>query len=204
LEKAVLNSPALRGTLLGLTAASLSACSGLPTMPDLPAWTNPFAGKKPVVVVYSQAELPAVVQVPRGHQVALETVGRGEISYQCRANASGVGFAWVFVKPVLKLSTRAGEAIIDYEGPPATFSHKDGSVITASPLANAPQSAGNLPYQLFAANRANMLGNMMGITHVQRVANQGGVAPAAPCSAQNFNAWEKVPFQAEYIFYRSL
>jgi hypothetical protein len=182
-----------------LAALALSALlSGCAQPVKWPSIGNPFAKAPQSVEPFSQADLPQPVQVPRGNQIAFEAVGRGEITYQCRANA------WVFVAPLLTLSTRAGEGIIEYEGPPAKFSHKDGSLIIANAVAAAPSSAGNLPFQLFSANRANTLGAMMGITYVQRVANVGGVAPARPCALQNFNESTKVPFQADYIFYRSL
>ena len=34
---------------------------------------------------YDQSMLPAPVQVPAGNKVAMETVGMGEITYECRA-----------------------------------------------------------------------------------------------------------------------
>lgn len=37
---------------------------------------------------FSQASLPAPIQVPAGHKVAWETVGSGDITYECRDKAN--------------------------------------------------------------------------------------------------------------------
>ena len=40
---------------------------------------------------YDQGMLPAAVQVPAGNKVAMETVGVGDITYECRAKAGAAG-----------------------------------------------------------------------------------------------------------------
>ncbi|MBC7599784.1 MAG: DUF3455 domain-containing protein, partial [Polaromonas sp.] len=66
----------------------------------------------PVMPSYSQAALPASVQVPAGNKVALETVGVGEITYQCSAKKDMAGqFEWVFVGPEARLLDRSGKQI---------------------------------------------------------------------------------------------
>ena len=52
------------------TTAVLSACTGM--QPAAPT------------AMYSQTALPDMVKVPPGHKVAMETVGIGEITYECR------------------------------------------------------------------------------------------------------------------------
>ena len=54
--------------MVSVAGAGLTACSS--------------TGMHPM---YSQAELPAAVQVPAGHKVAMETVGVGQITYECKA-----------------------------------------------------------------------------------------------------------------------
>ena len=56
----------------GLFTAALLAACGLLQAPAMAA---------------SQDALPAAVQVPAGHKVAWETVGTGDITYECRAKA---------------------------------------------------------------------------------------------------------------------
>ena len=158
----------------------------------------------PVMPSYSQAALPATVQVPAGNKVALETVGLGEITYQCTAKKDMAGqFEWVFVGPDARLLDRSGKQIGKYYGPPATWEAKDGSKLTAVQLAVAPNMAGSIPLQLVKGNPAMGSGAMQGVTYIQRVNTQGGVAPATPCTAANLSAKQIVKYQADYIFYKA-
>jgi hypothetical protein len=161
----------------------------------------------PVAPVFSQANLPDAVKVPAGQQVALETVGVGDITYQCREKAAMVGaFEWVFVGPNAALNNRQGQAIGKYYGPPATWEHADGSKLTGAQLAVAPAAAGSIPLQLVKVNAPAVgakAGAMSGLTFIQRVATRGGVAPSSACDAANKDRKEIVKYQAEYIFWRA-
>jgi hypothetical protein len=154
---------------------------------------------------YDQSALPGPVQVPSGHKVAMETVGIGEIAYECRAKAATAGeFEWVFVGPDARLMNRSGRQVGKYYGPPATWENMDGSKVTATQVAVAPAMAGSIPYQLVKANPAVGNGMMNGTTYIQRVATRGGVAPAAACGPSNTGAKQMVQYQADYIFYRAM
>lgn len=174
-------------SLAALAAVTLSACGGMPTM------------AKP----YTQDALPDAVKVPMGHKVALETVGVGEITYECRAKAGMAGHEWVFVGPQAALNSRAGAKLGSYYGPPATWAANDGSRITGAQVAVAPAAPGSIPLQLVKANPADGMGAMQGVTYIQRVATQGGVAPAAPCEAASVGRKEIVRYQADYIFWKA-
>jgi hypothetical protein len=177
-----------RPALALLAAAALAACStpGMPTM------------------MYSQDALPDAVKVPAGHKVALETVGVGEITYECRDKANAPGQTeWVFVGPAAVLNDRAGKAVGSYYGPPATWQANDGSKLTGTQVAVAPSGAGNLPYQLVKANPAMGAGAMTGMAYIQRVALKGGVAPSAECSAATKGQRQTVKYQADYIFWKA-
>ncbi len=175
--------------LLSLTVIaaglSLSACSSAPKM-----------------AVYSQSTLPTSIQVPVGHRVSLETVGRGTIDYECRAK-TGVPstFEWAFVGPDAKLFDRMGKQIGRYYGPPATWESSDSSKITGAQLAVAPAQAGSIPLQLVKANPAMTQGAMNGVSYIQRVATNGGVAPGEACEASTTGARRTVNYQADYIFW---
>jgi Protein of unknown function (DUF3455) len=177
-------------TTLALSAL-MAACSGMPA--------SPMAAKP-----FSQDTLPDAVKVPAGHKIALETVGVGEITYECRAKANMAGaFEWVFVGPQADLNSRGGARLGTYYGPPATWSSSDGSKITGAQLAVSPAAPGNIPLQLVKANPASGAGAMMGVTYVQRVATRGGVAPAVSCDCGALGRKEIVKYQADYIFWKS-
>ena len=172
------------------TTALLGACASAPDM------------MKPM---FDQSALPAPVQVPAGHKVAWETVGVGEITYECRAKANMAGqFEWVFVGPDAKLMDRSGKQVGKYYGPPATWEGMDGVKLTATQVAVAPAAPGSIPLQLVKANPAMGNGMVSGTTYIQRVATMGGVAPAAACGAANMGAKQIVKYQADYIFWRAM
>jgi hypothetical protein len=155
--------------------------------------------------MYSQASLPAAVQVPAGHRVVLESVGVGDITYECRDKANAPGqHEWVFAGPMAELRDRQGRTIGRYVGPPATWAASDGSAITGTQLAVAPAGDGNIPLQLVKANPATGQGVMSGMSHIQRVATRGGVAPASMCDAGTKGKREVVKYQADYIFYKPM
>ncbi|MFW5330766.1 DUF3455 domain-containing protein [Hydrogenophaga sp. ZJX-1] len=179
----------VKTTLAATAALALTACA-----------SNMSA---PAPMVYSQASLPAAVQVPAGHKVAMETVGVGQITYECRADKDMAGkFAWVFAGPDAKLMSRKGQQVGKYYGPPATWEAMDGSKITGKQLAVAPGGAGNIPLQFVQANPAMGTGAMSGVTYIQRVKTQGGVAPAMACDAATMGSKQIVNYQADYIFWR--
>ena len=154
--------------------------------------------------MYSQDSLPDSIKVPAGNKVAMETVGVGEITYECRAKKDMAGqFEWVFVGPDAKLMSRNGQQVGKYYGPPATWESMDGSKLTATQLAVAPAMAGSIPLQLVKANPAMGMGAMQGVTYIQRVATQGGVAPAMLCDAGQLGRKEIVKYQADYILWKA-
>ncbi len=178
----------IRTALAASAVALISACASSPMM------MKPF----------DQAGLPAAVQVPAGNKVFWETVGVGEITYECRAKAGAAGqFEWVFVGPDAKLNDRGGKQVGKYYGPPATWEGMDGVKLTATQVAVAPGAAGSIPLQLVKANPASGMGMVSGTTYIQRVATMGGVAPATPCAAGNMGARQIVKYQADYIFWRA-
>ncbi|MBA3595537.1 MAG: DUF3455 domain-containing protein [Polaromonas sp.] len=161
----------------------------------------------PMMPTYLQASLPAAVQVPAGNRVVMETVGMGEITYQCSAKKDMAGqYEWVFVGPDARLLDRSGKQVGKYYGPPATWEAMDGSKLTAVQVAVAPNTAmaGSIPLQLVKGNPAMGSGAMQGVSYIQRVDTRGGVAPATPCTADNLNAKQIVKYQADYIFYKAV
>lgn len=178
-----------------------AACTGLLAI-SLLAACGSMSSSRPM---YSQANLPAPVQVPAGNKVAMETVGVGEITYQCSAKKDMAGqYEWVFIGPDAKLNDRSGRQVGKYYGPPATWESMDGSKLTATQVAVAPNGAANIPYQLVKGNPAMGSGAMSGVTYIQRVDTRGGIAPATACGAGNMGAKQMVKYQADYIFYKAM
>ncbi len=169
-----------------ITVATLAACASQPAAP-----------------AFSQDALPAAVQVPAGHRVVMETVGVGEITYECRAKAAGGGHEWVFVGPQADLNSRMGAKVGTYFGPPATWAANDGSRLTGAQVAVAPAAPGSIPLQLVKANPATGSGAMTDVAYIQRVATRGGVAPSLDCTSGGLGRKETVKYQADYIFWKA-
>ena len=155
--------------------------------------------------MFSQAALPDTVKVPMGHNVAMETVGAGTITYECRAKKDTAGqFEWAFVGPSATLTDRSGKTVGRYYGPPATWESGDGSKVTGVQQSVAPGGDGNIPLQLVKANPAMGMGAMQGVSFIQRVVTRGGVAPAMACANGNTGQKQTVQYQADYIFWRAV
>jgi hypothetical protein len=183
----------IRSTLAAAVLVVLSACAS-----NMSA--NPMSS-----VMYSQDGLPGTMKVPAGQKVAMETVGVGEITYECRADKEMAGkYAWTFAGPDAKLLDRSGKQVGKYFGPPATWEAMDGSKITGKQLAVSPGGAGNIPLQFVQANPAMGVGAMSGVTHIQRVKTMGGVAPASACGMANMGERRIVKYQADYIFWKAM
>ena len=148
------------------------------------------------------ASLPEPVRVPAGHVVKLETLGIGEITYECRESKEGAGqFGWAFVAPVATLYDAQSKPVGKYYGGP-TWEAMDGSKVTGKQVAVAPAPAAkSIPLQLVKADPAMGNGAMTGVTFIQRLDTKDGVAPAAACDAATKGAKQQVSYEAKYVFY---
>ena len=184
---------------------SVSLCAITLAVLGLSACSSVSRGQVAALTPYSQATLPDALKVPAGNKVAMETIGAGAITYECRAKKDVADqFEWVFVGPDAALNDRTGKRIGRYFGPPATWESMDGSKVTGAQLAVSPAGAANIPLQLVKANPAMGAGAMQGVTYIQRVATQGGVAPSAACAASSLGQKQIVKYQADYIFWRAV
>jgi hypothetical protein len=160
---------------------------------------------RPLLAAVLAAALPALAQVPdavkapSGNREAMTLKGAGMLTYECRAKDAA--FEWAFAGPDAKLTDKAGKEVGKYYGGP-TWEGKDGSKVTGKQLAVAPAAAGNIPFQLVEAAPATGKGSMEGVTYIQRVNTQGGVAPKDACAKDNVGMKKTVPYSADYVFYK--
>lgn len=168
-------------------AAGLTACASGPT-------PNAF----------SPDSVPDAVKVPAGHRVALETVGIGKITYECRPKKDAPGqFVWEFVAPDAQLTDRSGRLIGKYFGPPATWTNLDGSTVTGAQVSVSPGPERSIPLQLVKANPSTGNGAFTDVTYIQRVATRNGVVPADTCNELASGTRADVTYQADYIFWKA-
>jgi hypothetical protein len=149
-------------------------------------------------------DLPEPVRTPSGHRAAMTAVGVGELTYECKSKATdAAAFEWTFVSPMAKLvDARTRKEVGRYYGGP-TWESMDGSKVTGKQVAVAPGMPGSIPFQLVKADPATGMGAMSGVTYIQRVNTKGGVAPVEPCTAGMAGSKKTVPYEADYVFYKS-
>jgi hypothetical protein len=151
---------------------------------------------------HAQTALPEAVKVPDGHRVLLETVGVGEITYECRDKANTPGQTeWTFVGPKAVLNDRGGKQVGDYFGPPATWQAKDGSKVTGTQLAVAPADKGALPINWSRPTRPKAKAPCRGSATSSAWPPAAVRAPSVDCTAQNKGARQVVQYQADYVFW---
>lgn len=152
----------------------------------------------------AQKGLPALIQVAAGNTLVLEAKAEGTIAYECRKEQVPLtAYKWVVDGPDAILKDKNGKEIGKYEGPPARWSHEDGSFVTGSQVAVSPNGSKNIPYQLVKADVSGGLGKLTALSYVQRVNTQGGVAPSKKCSADNEGDQVNVDYKADYRFWKA-
>jgi hypothetical protein len=174
-----------------VAALFLSACASQAPM------MKPMATDAAVV----NASLPEAVRVPAGHKFMMTSRGVGELTYECRAKKDmATQFEWAFVGPVATLMNADRKAVGKYYAGP-TWEALDGSKVSGKQVAVSPAAAGNIPLQLVKTDATMGEGAMKGVSYIQRLKTQGGVAPSATCDAAAASKRMTVPYEADYVFY---
>jgi hypothetical protein len=161
---------------------------------------------KPPAKEYSQDLLTESIRVPAGNVVALETTGVGVLNYECSKNVAGTGqIGWTLVSPKADLIDRTGKNVGTYGGPPATWTHMDGSSVIGTQIALAPTIGGNnIAMQLSKGNPGLTSGAMTGVTYIQRINTKGGQDLSRACAAADLGDKLTLPYQADYIFWKAM
>jgi hypothetical protein len=81
------------------------------------------------------------------------------------------------------------------------WEHKDGSSVKAKIVARiAGRTADDLPWLKFGVITQTGNGLLYGVTHVQRINTQGGMARG---QCDQAGAYRSVPYSADYVFWRA-
>ena len=108
----------------------------------------------------------------------------------------------MFVAPEAALKDSGGALVGRHNAGP-TWEHADGSKVVGKVVASSPApQAGNIPWLLLQATAAPSPGALAGVTHVQRVATSGGIAPSDACAATSIGTKKSVRYTADYLFYK--
>lgn len=134
---------------------------------------------------------------PTGVEV-LRLQGRGSQVFRCESQPAGL--RWVYRLPEAELHDAKGQLLMRH-GVNLSFEHVDGSRLVGDILDHVPSPSGDSLPWLLLKTRAFGEGALQGINYVQRINTVGGMPPPS-CEAQELNQVLRVPFSAEFIFFR--
>lgn len=175
-------------TVLPLVIA-LSACAGMHG-----------AGTDSMEVL----RVPAAIAVPSGNKLFFTLRASGLQNYECRAKAGAAGgYDWVLVGPEAALYDKSDSLVGRHYGGP-TWEYGDDSKVVGKEVAEAPAPKPlSLAWVLMQGTPAPRTGVMSGVTYVQRINTDGGVAPSDTCSAGAVGTKKGVRYSADYLFYKA-
>jgi hypothetical protein len=148
------------------------------------------------------AGVPATL-APAADQTLKSTLtGIGVQIYMCNATLAG-GFAWTFVGPQANLLNDDGKLVgTHFIGP--TWQGNDGSSVVGAKKVAASVDPSALPWLLLdAVSHGTEEGRFSDVTTIQRLATVGGNAPPSGCDQAHLGSIAKVPYTAQYVFYRT-
>jgi hypothetical protein len=148
------------------------------------------------------ALIPDNLAPPAGSVLLFELGARGVQIYACEANPDdATAFVWTFKAPEAELLNARGEVVGSHFAGP-TWQGLDGSAVVGAVLerADAPET-GAIPWLLLEAKEHAGSGAFATITHIQRLATAGGVAPGEGCDEAHAGEEARVPYEATYAFF---
>lgn len=148
----------------------------------------------------STPHVPEVVRAPAGQVMAREFLASGVQLYECVPGKAGQ-YEWKFRGPEAALRDKAGASQGRHYGGP-TWEASDGSRVVAKVRASAPAAkAGAIPLLLLDAQSNQGQGAFARVRSIQRLATEGGVAPAYACGQGEVGRVARVPYTAIYRFF---
>jgi hypothetical protein len=143
------------------------------------------------------------LRVPEGERLAFVLKAEGVQVYECKARPDDASaYAWSFTAPEAALM-QDGALVGRHFAGPTWASANDGSSVKGAVREKQDGGAGNIPWLLLSGKSEGSSGRFAGITSVQRVATRGGVEPADACNAASAGRQARVPYTADYYFYKA-
>ncbi len=147
--------------------------------------------------------IPEPLRAPASQVLSTQVHASGVQVYQCQPSKDDPArFVWVLRAPEAELFDQTGRAVgKHYAGP--TWEATDGSKVIGEVVArdNGPDPAA-IPWLLLRATSATGSGIFGQTQSIQRLHTFGGKAPAEGCSPTQQGGQMRVPYAADYLFYR--
>ena len=135
---------------------------------------------------------------PTGAQEVLRLEASGEQIFRCARDTQG--WFWHFEAPNAYLFEPVKNQAVAKHGYHFSFVHNDGSKLVTRIIRYRPQTA-NLKEALFAVTKSASAGAFAGVKYVQRLNTHGGL-PTQKCTEAKKGQILRVPFEAQFVFYK--
>jgi Protein of unknown function (DUF3455) len=146
------------------------------------------------------AQVPPAIAAP-GETTVATFHAEGAQIYECKVDSKPGGdgkLAWAFREPIATLLLDGKTVGRHYAGP--SWEDTDGSAVVGKVVANAPgKTASDIPWLKLEVTAQRGSGALTGVTTVQRINTQGGVATG---TCDKAGAFRSVPYAADYVFLR--
>jgi hypothetical protein len=149
--------------------------------------------------------VPDPLKVPSGQSLLFKAAAKGVQIYICTAKAESKNdFEWTLKAPMADLFTDRGVLLGKHYAGPTWELTSDGSQVVGvvSNKVNAPQKDA-IPLLLLKAKSYQGTGMMSSVSWIQRLDTLGGKAPVTGCDLAHQQAKVRVPYTANYYFYRA-
>ena len=148
------------------------------------------------------AGISLALRVPADEQPVIVLNAQGVQIYTCKASESDPkAYRWVFVAPEATL-LEDGTAVGKHGAGPTWELTSDRTSVAGTVRQRQDGGAGNIPWLLLAAKPVEGSGRLAGVTSIQRVATKGGVEPTDACNESKSGQEVRVPYTADYYFYK--
>jgi hypothetical protein len=156
-----------------------------------PAWADPEHGNRAPDLGDCEE-----LQVEEGHVVAFSVYAEGVQIYEWN------GTSWVFVAPDAALyADDGGHGLVGthYGGP--TWESRSGSKVVGMVIGRCTVDADAIDWLFLERKSSTGPGIFKRVTYIHRINTVGGLAPVEPGEFPGQEA--RVPYTADYIFYRA-
>ena len=151
--------------------------------------------------------VPGDIKVPAGNVPFLAGHATGTQNYSCQYASNA--YAWTLTGPSATL-VADGEQIITHFAVPAgpAWQAIDGSSVVGARVAGVAAPTAAIPWLLLSAKSTTPPSGPGGIrlmvtTYIQRVNTTGGLAPTGGCDGSTVGTVARVPYTADYYFYKA-
>ena len=145
------------------------------------------------------------LRVPAEQKPFLHAFAKGVQIYSCEASSTEPAkFSWKLKAPEAMLFTECGRVIGSHYAGPTWECDRDGSKVVGTVLQRSAAPGSNaIPWLLLQAKATAGAGEFEHVSYVQRVNTSGGLAPTTGADAAQRGQEVRVPYTAEYYFYRA-